>query len=594
MLAACSAQPAPDSPPDLDTGTPSATMSWIHVAHSPGRRPYFADQWGREVQLHGTNVTGVYRNHEEEDNHPGVTPKTQDVAAYTGACPVNDARWANPPLCQVDAGGGPWSSAAFDSRNDLSQMRALGFDVVRLAINWEEVEPTPGHYDQAFVARVGQVVDWAEEQGIYVLVDFHQDHYGDIPRTDVANPPLTTRPGGQAEGAPRWAVLSEGQPNVYPLGFDVASPAAARAFQRFWENAVPPVPQGEAPGTGLQDHYLGAVAAVMAPLRDRAAVVGVELMNEPQPGETDPVSMAANLLYPFYTRAVEALTGERDGRPTCPSAAPSSMNGQCAYPDLLSDRRHLVFFEPDAIRNLFDVSIQPNQRFSDYPNLVFAPHVYTHLFTVDSTLAHTPADQSTFPPSYDFAYQTADIEARAMDTALLVTEFGGSEGDAAQQTEGTLAAQERSLTGGTVWEWKYNCGPDPSCGGGPGPDGANEASRWSMYQSGGGGPHPPQNGPIQPLRARHLTRIYPRLTSGTLRSAAFDPATGSFTMTATASTPVTPGDEHRETLVVIPPGLGGVPTTTGAAVLDRVVDNPDGSRWVWVAPTGGAYGVDVG
>ena len=115
MLAACSAQPAPDSPPDLDTGTPSATMSWIHVAHSPGRRPYFADQWGREVQLHGTNVTGVYRNHEEEDNHPGVTPKTQDVAAYTGDCPVNDARWANPPLCQVDAGGGPWSTAAFDS-----------------------------------------------------------------------------------------------------------------------------------------------------------------------------------------------------------------------------------------------------------------------------------------------------------------------------------------------------------------------------------------------------------------------------------------------------------------------------------------------
>ena len=88
-------------------------------------------------------------------------------------------------ICQVDAGQGKWTSSAADSRNDFSQMRMLGFDVVRLVIHWEEVEPTPGVYDQRFIDRVSQIVDWAQEQGIYTLIDFHEDNYGDVPRTET-------------------------------------------------------------------------------------------------------------------------------------------------------------------------------------------------------------------------------------------------------------------------------------------------------------------------------------------------------------------------------------------------------------------------
>ena len=56
-----------------------------------------------------------------------------------------------------------------------------------------------------------------------------------------------------------------------------------RAFQNFYDNRViPGIPQGAAPGPGLQDHYIGAVAALAARFRNRSTVVGYELMNEPE------------------------------------------------------------------------------------------------------------------------------------------------------------------------------------------------------------------------------------------------------------------------------------------------------------------------
>ena len=72
-------------------------------------------------------------------------------------------------------------------------------------------------------------------------------------------------------------------------------------------------------------------------------------------------------------------------------------------------------------------------------------------------------------------------------------------------------------------------------------------------------------------------------------------------MSVDSISPVLVGDRAGETLVVIPAIAGGGTVSmmgaavTGAAILDEVVANPDGSRWVWVAPTGaGLYGITVG
>jgi hypothetical protein len=97
-----------------------------------------------------------------------------------------------------------------------------------------------------------------------------------------------------------------------------------------------------------------------------------------------------------------------------------------------------------AIRNQFDVSFQESAPFTTYPHIVYAPHVYTHIFTIDQVLG-MPANNSIYPPSYDFAFTTARYEANAMRAAVLVTEFGGAAHLDNLTLTGTLQAQERSL-----------------------------------------------------------------------------------------------------------------------------------------------------
>ncbi len=173
-------------------------------------------------------------------------------------------------------------------------------------------------------------------------------------------------------------------------------------------------------------------------------MVGYEIMNEPPPGfNFDLIDFSRSLLYPMYTRVIQALTGVRDGLPTCPSSQPNSRD--CAYPSLgVEDNRHLIFFEPMAIRNQFDVSFQNSAPFTSYPNLVFTPHVYTHIFTIDQVMG-LPATNNIYPPSYDFAFTTARYEANAMKAAVLVTEFGGAAHLDNITLIGTIEAQERSL-----------------------------------------------------------------------------------------------------------------------------------------------------
>jgi hypothetical protein len=120
----------------------------------------------------------------------------------------------------------------------------------------------------------------------------------------------------------------------------------------------------------------------------------------------------------------------------------------------LADVSHQqIFVEPMAYRNLLDFSPQVSKPFTQYPNLVWAPHIYTHTFTLDQFIGYSATD-SPFPPSYTFGYQTAESEAQAMHAAVLTTEFGDSSSTDGTVLAGETAAQESTLTGGTVWAWK--------------------------------------------------------------------------------------------------------------------------------------------
>jgi endoglycosylceramidase len=570
------------------------------VSHPAGARAQIADANGRTIVLRGVNLVGleddVYRL--ERDALPGPDPLWPiDPSAYKGACPPNRHQISEPPLCELQAGLPTFQQSPADgSGNDMAQLRGLGFDFARLTINWSQLEPVPGTYSTTYLDRIAQVVEWAREQGIYVLLDMHQDNYSRFtPETyPYQAPPVVTttrESGGHADGAPQWAVVTDGEPPLAPFGQAPFNAYVEAAFTSFWLNRVPvdprtgrPRTRGQAPGLGLQDHYIGAMVQVARRFRDDPTVVGYEIMNEPLPGYVPPGAFDEGYLYPFYRRVIDAVTGVHDGAPCPPS---TSYPAACGYPDQrVGDTRHLVFFEPMAARNLTDFATAPSAPFTSYPNLVYAPHAYTHVFTADTTVPGGAAS-SAYPLNYDQAMQTADAEARLLGAGLFIGEYGNSNSDDERILSQETAAQDRATVGSALWAWKGNCGPGRT---------KDECwpGLWSVYY-GDPAAVPAQNLGLIPTRQKYLSRVWPRATAGTLRSYAYDPAARSFTMSATSSAGVRPGHPGKETVVYVPASVRGAASVTGAAVLDSVVANPDGSRILYVAPTGGGtYGVAVG
>lgn len=322
---------------------------------------HFRDDQGRAVLLRGVNarVEGVF-----------------DVTFDDGRIALEEI----PPL----------------TAEDCARMRDLGFNVLRLPVNWSGVEPERDRYDSAYLLAVDAAVECAGGAGLFVLIDLHQDAY--------------SKEIGE-DGAPLWAIqpppemLLEGP--LVDLAARRTSPQVMAAFATFFDPADP---------AGLQAEFIDMIAHVAARYAGDEAVVGFEIFNEPVTGAAE--------LYPFTFAAAAAV---RD-------AAPGK----------------LVFFEPPAIRNLLD--FQPP---SDVPfpvaGGVYAPHIYTYAFAdPDNHLATLTIED--LRPSID----NARAEAIAWQTPLFIGEFGigPTATNATLYIRYQLDLQDEYLASSTFWLWK--------------------------------------------------------------------------------------------------------------------------------------------
>jgi endoglycosylceramidase len=287
LLAACGdddgSVPAPDAAPAavLFAGDPLG----MDQAH-------FRDAEGRAVILRGVNarVEGVFDVTLEAV--PGGPPRT--------------------PLETI-----PELTPA-----DCARMAELGFDFLRLPINWSGVEPSQGSYDEAYLLAVDAAIECSWNAGIYVLVDFHEDAY--------------SKEIGE-DGAPLWAIqpapemLLEGP--LDDLTARRTSLQVLKAFDSFFATGDP---------GGLQAAFIDALAHVATRYAANPGVVGFEIFNEPP--------MDPDRLYPFTYAAATRLR----------SAAP----------------KKLIFFEPPVFRNMTDSSPLAAAPFPTEGG-VYAPHVYT-------------------------------------------------------------------------------------------------------------------------------------------------------------------------------------------------------------------------
>src|ERR1043165_8672771 len=248
--------------------------------------------------------------------------------------------------------------------DDCRRMRQLGFDLLRLPINWSGVEPRDGEIDDGYLSRVDAAVQCAAGAGIVTLIDLHQDAY--------------SKEIGE-DGAPLWAIsppptmLREGP--LTDLGNRRTSVQVTAAFQSFFGAGDP---------SGLQARFNTMIARVAARFADDPAVVGFELFNEPVARDDDVTA--------FEIAAADAVH----------RAAPTK----------------LVFFEPSALRNFIDFAPQSAVPFP-VAGAVYSPHVYTFVFLPDPTrFEHATA--ADLEPSV----RAARMEAQAWATPLLIGEFG--------------------------------------------------------------------------------------------------------------------------------------------------------------------------
>jgi hypothetical protein len=512
------------SPVATTTAGTQGALPWLHVAHPASGRPYIADDQGRMVLLHGAIPASLI------EFGPGTEPLyPTDPAAYAdGKCPADATGSRYPPLCQ----------------SDLQAMAGFGFNSVRLPISWSVLEPRRGVINALYVDRVAQVVDWARTLRMYVIIDMHQNAYSHYVPTglhvDLA----------YNSGAPGWATYTDGFPSQVFQDKRELNPAVFEATTNFWYNR-----------DGIQDEYIRAVGALADRFKDDSTVAGYGLYNEPWPGWNLDPGFDDLLLFPFYRRLIDAVTGVADGLPCWSGFVLPAL---CGHGDLgVHDTRHLMFLDTGLPREVTDFPTHLATPFTTYPNVVLALHAYTHIYTVDALMGQKAAN-ATYPwGGYDQSYSWADREARAMRAALFVSEFGNDPADDPLILSHQLLEAERHVTGFAFWTWKENGG----------------VHAWGVFDA--------QSGCVRPQREAMLAAPYPRASFDPDLTFHYDPSSGLFSLHADGRA----GDPT--TVVYVPREVSGEITSDGGARVVVSANEGDGSRLVFASPTGGPFAVGI-
>jgi endoglycosylceramidase len=241
-----------------------------------------------------------------------------------------------------------------------------GFDVVRLGVIYSAVEPEPGVISGAYVDAIARTVAELAHDGVYSLLDFHQDQ-------------MSTGFGG--EGFPSWSVDTGGLPVrrfIFPLGY-TDSPALDAAYDNFWADRPGPG------GVGLQQRFAAAWRYVARVFADDPWVLGYDLFNEPWPAHSSDAQLGA-----FYSRVIAAIRAV--------------------------DLRHLIFYEPSV---LFDFGAPTHlQRFAD-ANLGMSFHDYC--------LGDALTEAAACGLSEHLVIANALARSASTGSALLLSEFGATD-----------------------------------------------------------------------------------------------------------------------------------------------------------------------
>lgn len=342
MGASCDSRPLPDAPPKARPTT------W-HVEGNALRDPS-----GRTVVLRGVNLSGAHKQ----------KPYFNDF--------------------------GPADYARVRSEWGLSSARFL--------MTWAAIEPTKGGYDDAYLGELEKRMQWARDAGLWVILDMHQDLYGE------------GFLGG--DGAPPWtcddAKYKAFEPGN-PWFFGYLDQNLISCFDTLWTNA------------DTRSHLVEAWRRVAKRLARFDNILGVDPLNEPHWGSHPVDQFEKDRLVPFYEDVTRAV---RESAP-----------------------HWIIFAEPSSARNLGFEAKLPKL---SVDNVVYAPHAY------DPTAESGGGFDASRRDSYMIKVADLRAEADALGQALFLGEYGGPADKPGIVPYMTAAFDAAGLAAASSAYWAYD------------------------------------------------------------------------------------------------------------------------------------------
>jgi len=187
-----------------------------------------------------------------------------------------------------------------EAEEHFEKLKNWGFTFIRLVITWEALEHSgPGIYDESYLAYLRKILLIAEQKGISVFIDPHQDVWSrwsggdgapawtleklgmDTDKLDAVGAAICSRYAGENQEPNH----SSKKAMIWPVNYNLY--AAATMFTLFFGgNAFAPQVkiEGENVQDWLQERYIAAFRHCFRRLKNCKAVVGWGTMNEPHQG----------------------------------------------------------------------------------------------------------------------------------------------------------------------------------------------------------------------------------------------------------------------------------------------------------------------
>ena len=401
---------------------------------------------------------------------------------------------------------------------ELEYLRNSGFNAVRLGVAFSALAPEPGVVDEDYLDRVLVTVDRLAAAGLWVQLDFHQDVFHLMP--EWASP---------ADAA----ALSDEAPELLSFIGWAAAYLSDRSLRQ-WNSFISgePIVDGRSVASALGD----AAAALAARVVDHDHVIGIDLLNEPFPG--DPILDCIATGCPDRDRQLSERYAEM--------AAPI----RAVAPDLP------LWIEPFAPTGYVAQPSLPRPAVDGAGTAPAQIGVAWHLYCKDTDGGRPePVDDATrvfCEARLRNGFDAGETLSRQVGGPTLLNEFGASQ-NPLDVSIVTRMADERFVS------WMY----------------------WHLERA-----TSPTDSTIGDVVESQIIRPYPQATAGTPGELRYSPVTGEFSYSFTPDAAI-----EAPTSIVVP--ARAYPSGYAAEVVNGTITSEDRSGMVTVLADGSGDPVTV-